>query len=311
MNDLRMLQDLTGDAPLADPADLAPARARLSAAMSTEGADRTATVRPHRRFRPVRRLLWSTAAVGVTAAVAAALLVVQQSGRTADQGTPRLVNADAARVLNAAAAAALKLPDATPRPDQFIYQKFTGGGTTGEAWYSVDGTRDGVAPGPDGARTVLPGCRDGVMQVHGNYHGTRPTACTPDPKYRTDLPTDADAMLDYLKHHVQGDPDDINAVGKTVLDLVSYDLPPRTRAALYQAAARFPGLHVDRDAVDGAGRHGIAITWHYTGGCAPGCERDTDIIFDPASYAVLGSRNGKYATALLQVAIVNTAGQRP
>jgi hypothetical protein len=306
VDDLRLLDELTGDAPLADLRELAPARARLDAELTAGSCGR---IRSYRHVRPGRRLLWSTAAVGVAAAVAAAVLVTAQQHPTSG---PRMVDAGAAQVLNTAAAAALRLPDTAPRPDQFIYSKYSDDGATGEAWLSVDGTRDSLSIGPDGNRQVMPGCRDGVMQVHGNYHGTRSTPCTPVPEYLTDLPTNADAMLDYLKHHIQGDPNDANAVGKTVMGLVSHDMPPRSRAALYQAAARFPGLGVDRHAVDGAGRHGIAITWHYSGGCAPsGCARDFEIIFDPMTYTLLGVRNGTSATALLQTAVVDSVGQRP
>jgi hypothetical protein len=306
MDDLSLLQDLAGDEPLPDQHDLAPARARLSATLTTT---RPVPARSPRRVRAPRRLLLTAVATGAAAAVAAVFLVATHHQATTDPGGgPQLVNADAATVLNAAAAAALKTSDAAPRPDQFVYTKNIGFGVTSEGWMSVDGTHDGYRL-DNGQRVDFPGCRNGVAMTHGNYHGTRPQPCVPDPAYRTDLPTDADAMYAYLQNHAKGD--DINAVGKDVMDLAGYDLPPRTRAALYQAAARLRGLHVKHDVVDGAGRHGVAITWQYTGTCAKGCERDNELIFDPTTYAPLGFRAGAHATAILRVAVVDAPGQRP
>jgi hypothetical protein len=309
VDDLRLLDDLldelTGDAPLADPRELAPARARLDAELT---GGRTPA---YRRFRPGRRLLWSAAAAGLAGAAAVAVLVAAQPHHTGTPDSPRLVNADAARVLNTAAAAALTLPDTPPRPNQFIYQKSVVDGATWESWRSVDGTRDSVTLQPDGDRTVLPGCRNGVTYVHGNYHGTRPTSCTPSPEYRTDLPTTVNGMLDYLEHHMPGDGKDPQSLFKNFVELSSYDLPPQTRAALYRAGARLPGLYVNRDAVDGAGRHGIGIGWHYTGKCTDPCDRDDETIFDPHTYTVLGSRSNLSASALLETAVVDSVGQRP
>jgi dihydrodipicolinate synthase/N-acetylneuraminate lyase len=121
MDELALLNDLTGDAPLPGPNRLAPARARLFAEMAAEmPAERTpAATRTHRRFRPARRLLWSTAATGVAAAVAVTMLMTaQQHGRTREPGSPRIVNADAAQVLDAAAAAGDHAHPRPPPPNQ-------------------------------------------------------------------------------------------------------------------------------------------------------------------------------------------------
>lgn len=62
-------------------------------------------------------------------------------------------------------------------------------------------------------------------------------------------------------------------------------MPPQNTAALYRAAARIPGVKEIPDAVDVAGRHGIAITRED----ASSATRD-EWIFDKRSLAFLGAR---------------------
>ena len=62
-------------------------------------------------------------------------------------------------------------------------------------------------------------------------------------------------------------------------------MPPANAAAFYKAAAKLPGVREIPDAVDAAGRHGIAITLDDTGFAT----RD-EWIFDKETLALLGSR---------------------
>ncbi|MCX2922850.1 hypothetical protein [Streptomyces sp. NEAU-W12] len=93
--------------------------------------------------------------------------------------------------------------------------------------------------------------------------------------------------------------------------------PPETSAALYRAAVLIPGVDVVPEAVDAAGRHGVAVSRTHDG------ER-TEWIFDRSTAQLLGERTvlvedsawGKAGTVVTSVAlvdrgIVDEAGQTP
>jgi hypothetical protein len=211
-------------------------------------------------------------------------------------------NADAARILHNAAAAALTLPDVQPRPDQFVYREDSNGA---EQWMSVDGTRDGLGrPAGGGEESVFPGCRDGRRTVMKGPEAIGTEPCEPDPAYRPDLPTDAGAMLDYLNRNHSGEVGDANAMGKDIMGLLDKYLRPAARAALFEAAARIPGLRVVPNDTDAAGRPGVGVAWSFEG-------RSGRIVFDAETYALLGVWAGRGGSAVLRVAIVDEVGQRP
>lgn len=322
MDDMHQVKQLVRDTRLPAADELAPARERLAAVMRAEqpGAERLGAERPARpagRRRPVRRLTLATWTAGLAAAVlVVAVLVATMVGPQSAGDPVPVADAQAVRILENAAAAALKLPDVEPRASQFVYQKTQSGTETSERWYSVDGTHDGFAQAVGSAhKDLFPGCRDGRRAaIKGDQViGTEP--CTPQPAYLPDLPTDADAMLAYLNKHCGGKPGDANALGKCVLDLVeNHYLRPQARAALFQAAAKIPGLRMVADATDGAGRPGVAIAWSFEGRMAPGSrpgDRDTELVFDAKTYAFLGITQGHSATAVMTVGIVDETGQRP
>ncbi|MGW6206314.1 hypothetical protein ACWF9B_22075 [Streptomyces sp. NPDC055089] len=60
-------------------------------------------------------------------------------------------------------------------------------------------------------------------------------------------------------------------------------MPPKVAAALYRATAKIPGVVVVHDAVDAAGRHGIAIGREDAGVME-------QLIFDKKTKAFLGER---------------------
>ncbi|WP_326790352.1 CU044_5270 family protein [Streptomyces sp. NBC_00151] len=135
------------------------------------------------------------------------------------------------------------------------------------------------------------------------------------------LPTDPDALLALLRRDVRVSDGESReqAVFSLIGDLLSQTLmPPRNTAALYKAAARIPGVKEIPDAVDVAGRHGIAITRED----ASSATRD-EWIFDKRSLAFLGARgfitHDKQkgittdtlmgSTAVLQRAVVDRHGE--
>jgi hypothetical protein len=248
-------------------------------------------------------------------------------------------------------------PALPARPDQFVYVDairqsiaMTGMGKDlselrvvflppGRAWTweSVDGRRDGLtrrgktdATHPDGADEPIPGCKDGK---------NRPTLdrpeieqeCSPYPAYRKDLPTDVDAMVAHVYSAVGTDaspgesPD--SAAFRRVGALIAASLPaPPVQALAFEAAARIPGATVLENVSDISGRAGIAVA-RTDGGVR------TELIFDPDTYAYLGSNEvvvednpasfgfapnlGLKAgdvlrrEAVLRVAVVDRAGQTP
>ncbi|WP_329046129.1 CU044_5270 family protein [Amycolatopsis sp. NBC_01488] len=292
MDDLDLIRDRAGTVGFAPPERLAPARERLLAAARGE--------RPQRS----RRWFWAAgASIGLAAAITAvvALAPAEQVGLGVG-----VANADPVRVLTEAASAALQVPAKAPRPDQFLYVKTEyPGHHTREIWLSVDGTRDGLL----GKDTKFPGCRDGKAAMYGTNDPKKEGSledCTPSPAYRTDLPTTADAMLAYLNTHHSGEKGDTNAMGKDVLVLADEQaLPPETYAALFQAAAKVPGLEALDHVTDGAGRPGVGITW--TNPADPPGFKGIVLVFDAKTHQFLGTED----SAVTVKTFVDEAGQRP
>jgi hypothetical protein len=272
MDEMQLLREMGDATPLAAVTDLAPARAQLMV-VARKG--------PRRRFA-----VYGASVVGLAAAIFGVFALIPAGG-----GAPE---AGADQVLKLAAAAALEVPDVTPRPDQFIYLKTQNpDGTVREDWLSVDGTHDGILAD----HWPNPGCRNGRMQVvKGDVPiKGRTEPCKPEPAYRPDLPTDADGMVAYLTRNNDGS---LNSTGKDMAFLLGQNyLRPQSRAALFAAAGKIDGLTVDPHAKDAAGRPGIKISWNkkgYSGG----------FIIDAKTHAYLGDQS----TALITMSIVDKAG---
>jgi hypothetical protein len=136
------------------------------------------------------------------------------------------------------------------------------------------------------------------------------------------LPTDPGALLKklYAETPVSEGEDRDQAVFQRIGELVAEQLlPSATAAAIYQATARIPGVTEVSDAVDAAGRHGIAIAREDT---RMGLR--TEWIFDPGTLGYLGERSvltrtsamGRAGTvfdtrAVLERAVVDKRGQEP
>ncbi|MFE1290874.1 CU044_5270 family protein [Streptomyces sp. NPDC058751] len=261
-----------------------------------------ATVPRRRPTRPA--VLVPLASTALAAALAATLTLTGTDGHSpapadrAATGSARPQNASV--TLNRIAVAAMA-SDATPvRDDQFVYVRSLtvenkgtfegpvelGAPHTVETWTSQD-------PGPlttlgwmreSGKDAVMP---DETIPVESSD----PVPAGIDhPTYTwlSSLPTDPDTLLTRLRRDVRVSDGESReqAVFSLIGDLLSQTLmPPRNTAALYKAAARIPGVEEIPDAVDVAGRHGIAITRED----ASSATRD-EWIFDRRSLAFLGAR---------------------
>ncbi|MCE7001523.1 CU044_5270 family protein [Kibdelosporangium philippinense] len=278
MDELQLIRELGDEIPLATAEELAPARARLLAA--------------RRPRRAKRYTVYGGAVIGMAAAIFAAFtLITPEENNTA--------TADPIQVLRNASAAALQAYDITPAPNQYLYTKVQEPDGAREMWASIDGTHDGLILMPD--PMLIPGCRDGRKAV---VKGKEPLPgetekCVPDPAYRPDLPKDVDGMVGYLKAN---NGDSINSIGKDISWLLqSTVMAPESRAALFGAVSKIPGLRAVTGVKDAVGRRGIQIEWK------------TDVhsgsfIVDAKSYQYLGYRT---AVALVNYAIVDKVGQRP
>ena len=299
---------------------------------------------------PRRRLLRPAVLVPVASMALAGALVVTlsgggqgsapatgaRSGGTAGASAPSTTASGASVTLDRIAVAAMA-SDATPvRDDQFVYVRSL---TLGN-----EGTFDGPVrlakapherriwtpqdPGPlktvgwileTGKGAVMPGQTIPIETTDavpaGIFHPTY--------KWLASLPTDPGALLDLLYDQVKvadGESRE-QAVFTTIGDLVSETvMPPANAAALYRAAARIPGVTQISDAVDTAGRHGIAITRED----ARSATRN-EWIFDRDTLAFLGSRSyithdptkgitsdTLYgSTAIMRRAVVDRRGEEP
>jgi hypothetical protein len=264
--------------------------------------------RPARR--PARVLIPAVALV--TAAVAGLAL----ASRPAPAPVVRLT---AQQVLDRAATAALARPAVVPGPRQFVYLKTVTSGSgpsdgVAQYWLSVTGTRNGLTEQAGHRAQVILGCAHGRQTVHllrykgPHYHGPAVVRvpCTPVPAYLPTLPSRPGPLLVYLGQHQAVRPGNLNDLFKAVDGLLGTDyLRPGQRAALYRLLARSPGLTVVPHATDIAGRTGLGVRWTYRGSTAT-------MVFARGSFAYLGlTIRGQGGSALLRMALVNRAGERP
>ncbi|NSL43345.1 CU044_5270 family protein [Streptomyces sp. 8P21H-1] len=288
------------------------------------------------RARPVRRLLRPALLVPTTAlALACALsagIALTDSGKGASGTASHGAATDmqpAAALLDRISAAAGEHPAPTVRDDQFVYTKektrsadlTTGKAVLGpltdrEVWYAQE-------PGP----LLKPGLirEDGktfpINAELGDTHGTAAGINRPTYQWLSSLPTDPDKLLTYLytkTPHTKGRERD-QAVFEQIGSLLGAVMPPRTAAALYQAAAKIPGVTPAPKARDAIGRQGLGIARDDT---RYGIR--TEWVFDKKDYTFLGSRSyltkdetyGESGTLLsssaeLDHAVVDKAGESP
>ncbi|MGN9818708.1 CU044_5270 family protein [Streptomyces sp. SD11] len=285
-----------------------------------------------RSLRPAPRLRGRWGLVSGTVAAAGATVVVLGVGLGSTEAPRDVPPASAAsvRLLERAALAAATTPRTKVRAGQYSYVRTVGHTSvlseTGsgemellredesmEQWTSVDGSERSLQR-KDGKDDLLPG-----TPGRGNLN-------SPTYDFLAALPTDPGTLLkrirdDAEKNHGAGSgsttgPDQEAFV--TIGDLLRNGVTSsETSAALYRAAALIPGVDAVPDAVDAAGRHGVAVTRTHDG------ER-TEWIFDKSTARLLGERTvleednawGKAGTVVTSVALVSSgivdkAGQTP
>ncbi|ARQ71173.1 CU044_5270 family protein [Streptomyces marincola] len=188
-----------------------------------------------------------------------------------------------------------------------------------EIWLPVDGSGTGLSRQPDSPHhedeyTLDPEPAPGELGSHRNLNY----------RHLQTLPTDPDAMLEWLRSHqdpeTEGRNDDQDAFVLASDLLLAPLMPPDVTVALLGAMAQIPDVLVVRDAVDAAGRQGFAIVRYDS--YNPGL-RD-EVLFAPGTLELLGFRSvateatdtieaGQVmsTTAVLERAVVDEAGERP
>jgi hypothetical protein len=235
-------------------------------------------------------------------ALAGALIVTLSGGDDTSAPTTRAAGTNSASaVLNRIAVAAMAT-DATPVKDgQFVYVESLNRSNQGtfdgpvrlgalhkrEVWMSQD-------PGPvtrqgwireSGKDAVMPGQ---LIPIESS-DPVRAGIDHPTYTWLASLPTDPDALLELLYAQTRVDEGESKeqAVFSKIGSLISETIMPSANAsAFYKAAAKIPGVKEIPDAVDAAGRHGIAITRED----ASSATRN-EWIFDKDTLAFLGSRS--------------------
>lgn len=237
-----------------------------------------------------------------------------------------VVPASAVELLDHVAQVAASRPGGDVKPGQFVYTEsmvtnnvFDSSGHVKldtvphkrEVWLSVDGRQDGLLV--EEASPSLPGSNTKLSGPH------QPGIESPTYEYLATLPTDPDTLLQKLYDETIGKRPKEERAFKAISELLKEQIaPPAVTAALYQAAAKIPGVTLESGAVDITGRHGIAVAR-----VADGARLEW--IFDKDSYAFLGQRGevveqgsdfGAPGTvfgqgAVVKRAIVDKAGDQP
>ncbi|MFD3914379.1 CU044_5270 family protein [Streptomyces sp. NPDC058603] len=187
------------------------------------------------------------------------------------------------------------------RPGQFIYIESKTAGTfvktvdgksslagnplsTRQSWMSADGTKGwlidpAVNDSPEGETLSLPDEQGNPRKADLNG---------PSYDYLTKLTTDPDQLLAkiYKETAGHGNSPDQQAFS-TIGDLLGESYPPaKLYSALFKTAAKIPGVVVVNDAVDAAGRPGVAVArTDETSGARE------EWIFDKKTHAFLGERS--------------------
>ncbi|WP_133905817.1 CU044_5270 family protein [Actinophytocola oryzae] len=277
---MTLLGDVVAQAPLPQATDLAPARERLVASLTAEQPRRSNT----------RLVLSGATVLGLAAAITG---VVAFGGLEPIGVAPP--EAEAVAFLHRAADVVRELPATPPLPEQFVYSRGVTTEGAREAWLSADGEHDGMIR-QEGMDIPTAGCKEGRRRVlRGDYDMGMTEPCEPDPAYRR-LPADTAGMREYL----MSTPNDFDVLLHFAIQ--EKYVSPRSMAALFEVMADFPGLEIVEDATDGAGRHGIGLTW-----AQPIDQEEVTLVFDPETHVLLGTED----TAIFVHAIVDAVGQRP
>jgi hypothetical protein len=252
----------------ADPADAhelrgeAPPRDTLAAIIASTPPT---PARPRRRG-PVRLL--APAAAVAAASVAAVLLVPGGGGRSVE-------SAAAAALERIADVARAQPPTLPPGDRRFLYFRLESKGflamdhfryllefrSTQESWV---GERNGLVRNVGEAPTFAAPEDRRAWEAAGRpklpeaYEDESPTN---SPIERLRIPTDPDALLDYLRARAARNDEDNEWIFATMITdyLREWGVTPDQRAALYEAAAMLPGVELLGKRTDPAGREGTGF----------------------------------------------------
>jgi hypothetical protein len=322
MNDLDVLAEFRAGTPGPDAAALAHARAAMFEAPSTA---------TRRGSWP-----WATAAgLAAAAVIVVAIVAVRPAPPGAAVGAAR-----ATSVLQLAARQARGSTPLAPRGDQFLFIESVNALRQGQVgadgnpplhtwgsrrWVSVDRSQDvrerqrpNAFSGPWTKPVSIGQNLPTTTADRGLPTCTAPKWCTAEPAYLPDLPADVAGMRAFI-HRRANTPDSVGAAFYQIRVLLERTaMPPAQLAALYEAAATLPGLTVVPDAIDAAGRHGVAVAH------ASRPDYQDELIFDRIGHQFLGSAqvtttaHGKVpagtvimATARLRTAVVDKPDELP
>jgi hypothetical protein len=271
--------------------------------------------------RPARSKRWAFAVVPLTVAAITAGAFALQSGPNAEQ-------AAAAEQLGRISAAAAAEPEPQIRPDQYVYIKSVGADTH----FNGDTDEPGVLQpmtdreiwfaqrqvGPDMVDSAI---REGGQPIHENRLDHPDEDQNPTYEEFKQLPTDPDALLEWAYQHASGDGTKEKKAWSYFQTLIGETmLPPKLAAAVYQAAAKIPGVQLSGQVQDAVGRAGLAVSYH-----DESANTYDQWIFDPNTLEYLGDRRvtaedddvmGKAGTllgthAVLERGVVDGIGQVP
>ena len=312
MNELMELQDFGRylDRDLAEPTPALRQQVVSSFGSEIRRTRRTRWLRPGYAARRRRRVAVPAAAMATSAAAVVALAALGLLGG------PPAADAQAVRILNKAASAALQHPAPDIRPSDFVFKRglemaavitmryhhaplVSERSVLYEHWLSASGRRKGLLrerpfsiplgrPTGPWRSTVLQACVHGKLVPPGDGWqdpgGGSKAGCRPTPAVPGKLPPTESAMLRYLYDHLAGqNPPDQQAF-ITAGDLIRDNyIRPASLAAIFRAVAHIPGVTIVHGAVSANGRRGIAVQRIYKG-------ESNQLIFNPKTFKVIGER---------------------
>lgn len=331
MDDMRLLTEMRSEVPQPDPERLALIRRRWMQRTSQVAS-------PVRRWPAIRAAsAWRlVGAAGLVVAVGTAGVNILGGGFDRSGGSA--VREDAAGVeasttpmsashflLLAAERVQASTAD-EPRPDQWVYLKMRDTGKAPadsvitERWFKMDGTlvartlpsgQLSVGPALEGGDTSEAGPGEMLRKLQAL---ARQREAAGDESGIVRLPTDSDALLGIV-YAMADEPDRSNRDAQAFVALsgmltIREALVPARLTALYRAMARIPGVRLDENAVDAAGRFGTGLSV----ATVPG--QRFQVIVDPRSGGYFSQRNLALDGAVLNsavrlgAAVVDQAGHR-
>ncbi|WP_328718593.1 CU044_5270 family protein [Streptomyces sp. NBC_00247] len=285
---------------------------------------------PRRRFlRPA--LLVPVSAFTLAGVVITAVAVAPGPDRPTTSASPASggTGHGGPALLHRISAVALRTGVPAVRDDQFLYTRSTVRGadlTSGKAVVGPPEEREEWAAQDPRPLKKLGLIRTGgetfaINAELGDTEGTPAGLSRPTYAWLGSLPTDPEKLLTYLYAHTPESPDQerAQAVFDRIGELLTAVMPAPTAAALYEAAARLPGVVEAPQAADALGRHGLGIAREDTR-----YGTRTEWVFDRTDLSFLGSRSyltedtsyGEAGTLLSGLArtgwgVVDRAGELP